>query len=338
MQAWLTTQLARVDKWQLPTGGFGWWFLMGLPITQPWLTIHTTHVLVRAKARGISLPHGVLDKALACCKDIERHIGPISETCRIAILAKALWIRSLAAAESAALLRSEVVALLGRMGGVTGKHSNLESVAFLLMAAKLCDESTTPAPLLQHLANSAHETAETATFATSCEKPELPNPSYRSRATDPELPIRSYRSGATVPLPTPYQVRTTTKPLPNRYQPAALQPQIWPHLASHRAPTQNRQLAHHSAQDLTAVTDGDSHTSKLFMIHSDARTDALVLMALVLASPASPLVVKCLKGLFGHRRKGRWNNTQENVWALLAVDTYFQASRTRHTPTPSDDI
>ena len=219
MQAWLTTQLARVDKWQLPTGGFGWWFLMGLPITQPWLTIHTTHVLVRAKARGISLPHGVLDKALACCKDIERHIGPISETCRIAILAKALWIRSLAAAESAALLRSEVVALLGRMGGVTGKHSNLESVAFLLMAAKLCDESTTPAPLLQHLANSAHETAETATFATSCEKPELPNPSYRSRATDPELPIRSYRT-PTYPLPSPYHYQTATKPLPARCSPA----------------------------------------------------------------------------------------------------------------------
>ena len=64
------------------------------------------------------------------------------------------------------------------------------------------------------------------------------------------------------------------------------------------------------------------------MIHSGARTDALVLMALVLASPASPLVVKTMKGLFAHQKKGRWNNTQENVWALLAVDAYFQANRT----------
>ena len=64
------------------------------------------------------------------------------------------------------------------------------------------------------------------------------------------------------------------------------------------------------------------------MIHSQARTDALVLMALVLASPASPLVVKCMKGLFAHQKKGRWNNTQENVWSLLAIDSYFQVSCT----------
>ena len=169
MQSWLTSQLSRVDKWQLPTGGFGWWFLTGVPITQPWLTVHTTHALVRAKARGISLPAGVLDKALACCKNIEKYVGQVGETCRIGILAKALWVRALAGTEPAAALQKEVVALLKRMGGAEGKHSNLESVAFLLMAAKLCDEQSTPAVLLQHLSNRAHETAETATFATSCE-------------------------------------------------------------------------------------------------------------------------------------------------------------------------
>ena len=171
MQGWVTTQLARVDRWQLPTGGFGWWFLAGVPMTQPWLTVHTTHVLVRAKARGISLPAGVLDKALACCKVIEKHVGQIGETSKVAILAKALWVRALAASEPAATLQKEVVDLLARMGGVDGKHSNLESVSFLLMAAKLCNESSTPTVLLQHLANRAHETAETATFATSCKLP-----------------------------------------------------------------------------------------------------------------------------------------------------------------------
>jgi hypothetical protein len=147
-------------------------------------------------------------------------------------------IRALSGTEKEDKLKSEIVALLKRMGGADGKHANLESVSFLLIAAKHCKVAEVVDQLLKRINNCAHETAETATFPTSY---------------------------------------------------------------------------------------GDDHAAKLLMIHSDQRTDAIVLMALITASPASPLVIKAMQGLFAHQKKGRWNNTQENVWGLLAIDQYFQA-------------
>lgn len=39
--------------------------------------------------------------------------------------------------------------------------------------------------------------------------------------------------------------------------------------------------------------------------------------------PDSDLIPKVARGLLAHRNKGRWSNTQENVWVLLALDGYF---------------
>ncbi|MFV0389422.1 MAG: alpha-2-macroglobulin family protein [Pyrinomonadaceae bacterium] len=39
----------------------------------------------------------------------------------------------------------------------------------------------------------------------------------------------------------------------------------------------------------------------------------------------SDLIPKIVRGLLEHRKKGRWDNTQENVFILLALDSYFQA-------------
>ncbi len=39
--------------------------------------------------------------------------------------------------------------------------------------------------------------------------------------------------------------------------------------------------------------------------------------------PQSDLIPKIVKGLLAHRQKGRWENTQENVFILLALDRYF---------------
>jgi hypothetical protein len=59
------------------------------------------------------------------------------------------------------------------------------------------------------------------------------------------------------------------------------------------------------------------------ILYSDQRTDAMVLEALLRAAPDHPLVVKTMRGLLDHRKAGRWGNTQENVWVLLALDRYF---------------
>jgi len=61
------------------------------------------------------------------------------------------------------------------------------------------------------------------------------------------------------------------------------------------------------------------------ILHSDRRADAVILEALVGDQPRSDLVPKLVQGLLAHRKKGRWGNTQENVFVLLALDRYFQA-------------
>jgi uncharacterized protein YfaS (alpha-2-macroglobulin family) len=59
------------------------------------------------------------------------------------------------------------------------------------------------------------------------------------------------------------------------------------------------------------------------LLHSNRRTDALLLDALIADQPENDLIPKVVNGLLAHRTKGRWNNTQENVFVLLALDRYF---------------
>ncbi len=59
------------------------------------------------------------------------------------------------------------------------------------------------------------------------------------------------------------------------------------------------------------------------LLSSDRRTDAILLSALMDDNPDSDLIPKVVNGLLAHRVKGRWENTQENVFVLLALDKYF---------------
>jgi uncharacterized protein YfaS (alpha-2-macroglobulin family) len=61
------------------------------------------------------------------------------------------------------------------------------------------------------------------------------------------------------------------------------------------------------------------------LLHSDRRADAVVLEALIADQPGSDLVPKLVAGLLAHRKAGRWANTQENAFVLLALDRYFGA-------------
>jgi alpha-2-macroglobulin len=73
--------------------------------------------------------------------------------------------------------------------------------------------------------------------------------------------------------------------------------------------------------------DGDYLT-----LNSDRRTDALVLDSLIANAPKSDLVEKVVAGLLAHKVKGRWNNVQENTFALLAFKRYYD---TYETATPN---
>lgn len=74
-----------------------------------------------------------------------------------------------------------------------------------------------------------------------------------------------------------------------------------------------------TAQFATHYTDG-AHQ----LLHSKRRADAVVLGALIETEPGSDLIPKLVRGLLGHRKQGRWSNTQENAFALLALGDYFK--------------
>ena len=60
------------------------------------------------------------------------------------------------------------------------------------------------------------------------------------------------------------------------------------------------------------------------LLHSDRRTDGIVLDALITMAPTSDLIPKVVAGLLAHRVRGRWNNIQENTFILLALGRYFE--------------
>jgi len=81
-----------------------------------------------------------------------------------------------------------------------------------------------------------------------------------------------------------------------------------------------------TAQFTTRYVDGDH-----LMFYSCRRTDAVMLEGLIASQPESELIPKLAHGLLAHRQQGRWSTTQENVWALIALNHYF---RTYEKETP----
>lgn len=59
------------------------------------------------------------------------------------------------------------------------------------------------------------------------------------------------------------------------------------------------------------------------ILHSNRRTDAILLDALIQVRPDNDLIPKLVEGLMGDRQRGRWGSTQENAFVLLAMDRYF---------------
>ncbi|CAF2547681.1 unnamed protein product [Rotaria sp. Silwood2] len=59
------------------------------------------------------------------------------------------------------------------------------------------------------------------------------------------------------------------------------------------------------------------------MLHSNQRTDAILLESLLYIDPNSTLCTKLCKGLQAHKVKGAWKSTQENCYVLIALDKYF---------------
>ncbi|HEX5059401.1 MAG TPA: DUF6049 family protein [Kofleriaceae bacterium] len=60
------------------------------------------------------------------------------------------------------------------------------------------------------------------------------------------------------------------------------------------------------------------------LLASDRRVDAVMLEALIQEQKNLDLIPKLVTGLMAHRKRGRWLNTQENTFVLMALDLYFK--------------
>ncbi|RME57644.1 MAG: hypothetical protein D6790_13005, partial [Caldilineae bacterium] len=85
-----------------------------------------------------------------------------------------------------------------------------------------------------------------------------------------------------------------------------------------------RYLANRVTETAGAANFVDSYDDDNYLVlYSNRRADAVILEALMDDQPDSDLIPKLVQGLLAHRTKGRWSNTQENVFVLLALDKYF---------------
>eukprot|EP01100_Stratorugosa_tubuloviscum_P013548 TRINITY_DN683_c0_g1_i7.p1 TRINITY_DN683_c0_g1~~TRINITY_DN683_c0_g1_i7.p1 ORF type:complete len:1884 (-),score=903.40 TRINITY_DN683_c0_g1_i7:215-5866(-) len=60
------------------------------------------------------------------------------------------------------------------------------------------------------------------------------------------------------------------------------------------------------------------------LLNSNRKTDAVLLETLLELEKENSMIVKLVKGLMAHKKKGRWGNTQECCFALVALDSYFR--------------
>ena len=104
---------------------------------------------------------------------------------------------------------------------------------------------------------------------------------------------------------------------------------IWPTLSGDKASAaENEAIRRHVANRVTE-TAGAAHfvsgykDADWVLLHSDRRADGVLLEAMIGDQKDSSVIPKLVKGLLGHRKAGRWTNTQENAFVLVALDRYF---------------
>jgi alpha-2-macroglobulin len=104
---------------------------------------------------------------------------------------------------------------------------------------------------------------------------------------------------------------------------------LWPTISEDKGSTaENEAIRRHVANRVTE-TAGSAHfvsgykDADWVLLHSDRRADGVLLEAMIGDQKDSTVIPKLVKGLLGHRKAGRWTNTQENAFVLLALDRYF---------------
>jgi len=104
---------------------------------------------------------------------------------------------------------------------------------------------------------------------------------------------------------------------------------IWPTISQDKSSVAENTAIRRHVHNRATETAGAAHfvsdyqDSNWVLLHSDRRADGVLLESLIGDEPSSSLIPKLVKGLLDHRKAGRWTNTQENAFVLLALDRYF---------------
>lgn len=105
--------------------------------------------------------------------------------------------------------------------------------------------------------------------------------------------------------------------------------------AAHGEPAWIRELTDELSRDAGPLSSWPTEYGLHFDMASPVRDQAIVLRALLQASPQHPRVQQLVEDLLAAQQpEGRWGNTQENIYALLALADYArQAAHSRPTVT-----
>jgi len=133
---------------------------------------------------------------------------------------------------------------------------------------------------------------------------------------------RLYRLATGKPQP---GERDTFNPLPLYARAWLMEAILLQNPGDSRGEELHRQLVNAAVETASAIhfSEGRTESMKL-MMHSEDRTDAIVLNALLRVRKDDPMVEKVVRGLMRARVDGRWETTQSNAYALLAMSTYYE--------------
>lgn len=104
---------------------------------------------------------------------------------------------------------------------------------------------------------------------------------------------------------------------------------IWPTLSEDPASGAENEAVRRHVTNRVTETAGAAHfvsgykDADWVLLNSDRRADGVLLESMIGDQPQSTVIPKIVKGLLGHRKAGRWYNTNENAFVLLALDRYF---------------
>ncbi len=152
----VSRDLERLTKRQKGNGGWSFWADMP---DEPYLTVHVTHSLVRAKEGGYPVDEAVLSNAMGYLRDIERHIPHwYGERARRDITAYSVFVRHLHGDEAGPRAR--------KLAKVPLDELSLEAQGWILPTLHAKGDKETVARIIDHWENKVSETSEAAHFVT----------------------------------------------------------------------------------------------------------------------------------------------------------------------------